>query len=100
MENLSSFQRQYLKGLAHHLKPVVQIGKNGLTDQLFDAVDIALNAHELIKIKFLDFQEQKKELSQEIAERLNCERVALVGNIAILYRQHPDLAKRKISLPA
>jgi RNA-binding protein len=53
---------------------VVQIGKNGLTDQLFVAVDIALNAHELIKIKFLIFQEQKKELSQEIAERLNCER--------------------------
>lgn len=100
MENLSSFQRQYLKGIAHHLKPVVQIGKNGLTDQLLTAVDIALNTHELIKIKFLDFQDHKKELFQEITEKCNGEPVGLVGNVAILYRQQADLAKRKITLPA
>lgn len=100
MESLSSFQRQYLKGIAHHLKPVVQIGKNGLTDQLLTAVDIALNTHELIKIKFLDFQDRKKELFQEITEKCHGEPVGLVGNVAILYRQQADLAKRKITLPA
>ena len=82
------------------MKPVVQIGKNGLTDQLFAAVDIALNTHELIKIKFLDFQDQKKELFQVITEKCHSEPVGLVGNVAILYRQQADLTKRKITLPA
>jgi len=100
MEVLSSSQRQYLKSLAHHRKSVVQVGKNGLTDQMIKEVDRALDAHELIKVKFIDFQDRKQELSLELAERSGSERVGLVGNIAILYRKHSDGEKRKIRLPA
>lgn len=99
MSNLSSFQRQHLKALAHHLKPVVQIGKNGLTEAVLQDIERALLAHELIKIKFLDFQEEKKELAEQISRRLGSDNVALVGNIAMVYRRHPEKEKRKISLP-
>lgn len=100
MKELSSAQRQYLKGLAHHLKPVVQIGKNGLTDQVMVMIESALNAHELIKLKFIDFQEQKKEFSEEIVHRSSSERVGMVGNTLVIFRQHTDPEKRKISLPS
>ena len=49
--NLSNKQKQYLKGLAHSLKPVIQLGNNGLTEGVLAETDIALNHHELIKVK-------------------------------------------------
>ncbi len=99
MTPLSGFQKQYLKGLAHHLKPIVQIGKNGLTDQVCADIDRALLTHELIKVKFLEHQEEKKSLTQSISDKLQGYQVGLVGNTAILYRPHPEKEKRKISLP-
>ena len=92
--------RKYLKGLAHHLKPVVHVGKQGLIANLITTLNKALDAHELIKVKFVDLKEQRRELSLEIATRTNSELAGLVGNIAILYRQHPDREKRKIRLPS
>ncbi len=99
MTTLSGFQRQYLKGLAHHLKPVVQIGKNGLTDRVFAQIDRAFLSHELIKVKFLDHQEEKVIISQAISNELEGEKVGMVGNMVIFYREHPDREKRKIHLP-
>jgi RNA-binding protein len=92
-------QRKYLRGLAHNLRPVIQVGKNGITPELIKAVDEALESHELIKVKFVDFKEEKKVLSQEIGQRTLSEAVGLIGNIAMFYRQHPDKEKRKITLP-
>ncbi len=99
MTHLSSFQRQHLKGLAHHLKPIVQIGKNGLTDQVCADIDRALLAHELIKVKFLEHKEERESLAQSISGKLQGQQVGLVGNTAIFYRPHPEKEKRKISLP-
>ena len=56
MEKLTSRERNILRKEAHTLKPVVMIGKNGVTPELKAAVDAALADHELIKIKFLDFK--------------------------------------------
>lgn len=98
-KTLAGSQRTYLRGLAHKLRPVIQVGKNGITDELIKAVDDALNIHELIKVKFVDFKEEKKELSQDIADRTSSEAVGLIGNVAIFYRQNPDEEKRKITLP-
>ncbi|GIV95401.1 MAG: hypothetical protein KatS3mg057_0058 [Herpetosiphonaceae bacterium] len=100
MRTLTSAQRQYLKKLAHHLQPIVQLGKNGLTPQLLHSIDQTLDAHELIKLKFLEFQDEKKEISRQIAEQTNSELVGVIGNIAIFYREQPDPDKRKINLPA
>lgn len=92
-------QRKYLRGLAHALKPVVQVGKSGLAASLFEAVDTALRAHELIKVKFVGLKEHKVSLSKEIAMRSDSEWVGMIGNVAILYRQHPEIEKRKIVMP-
>ncbi len=100
MQELTNGQRQYLRRLAHDLRPLVQIGKQGLTDQSLATIDHTLDAHELIKVKFLDFQDQKQELSETIAAQLNTILVGIVGNIATFYREQSDPDKRKIVLPA
>ncbi|HOG10315.1 MAG TPA: ribosome assembly RNA-binding protein YhbY [Smithella sp.] len=98
MEKLKGSQKKYLRAQAHHLKPVVMIGAKGSTTQLISSVNAALNDHELIKIKFGEFKEAKKEISQEIAGKTKSELVGLIGNIAIFYRQNPNPERRKIKL--
>ncbi len=95
---LTGSQRKQLRSLAHHLDPVVQVGKLGLSEELLAAVDGALEAHELIKVRFLQFKEERRALVEEIARRCGCEVAGAVGNMAILYREHPDPEKRSIRL--
>jgi RNA-binding protein len=99
MEQLKGSQRKYLRGEAHHLKPLVMIGTKGVTEQLLGSVDLALKDHELIKVKFGEFKEAKKEIAAQIAQATESEVVGLIGNIAIFYRQHPQSEKRKIKIP-
>ena len=98
MEKLKGAQKKYLRAQAQHLMPVVMIGAKGSTTQLISSVNAALNDHELIKIKFGEFKEAKKEISQEIAGKTKSELVGLIGNIAIFYRQNPNPERRKIKL--
>ena len=98
MKTLSGSQKRSLKAQAHHLKPVVLIGRNGITASLVGAVGQALHDHELIKIKFIDFKEEKKDLIAEIAAQTGSECVAIIGNIAIIYKQNKDVKKRRIVL--
>jgi RNA-binding protein len=88
-------ERRKLKSLAHHLKPVLQVGQKGLTESLITAADQALEDHELIKIKFMDFKEDKREITDEIASRTGAETVTIIGNIAVLYRSNPDKSESK-----
>lgn len=99
MPTLKGSDRTYLRGLAHHLKPVIYVGKAGITDTFIQGVQQALDSHELIKVKFNELKEHKKTLAKEIEEKTRSEMVGLIGNIAILYRQHPDKERRKIQLP-
>ena len=99
MAPLTQAQRQFLRKTAHDLKPIVHIGKNGLSDSLFSSTEIALDAHELIKIKFNDFKDQRREIAQELADQLHADLIYVIGNTAILYRQQTDAEKRKIHLP-
>ena len=98
MEKLKGSQRKYLRSLAHHLKPVVMVGKNGVSEKLMASVNAALNDHELIKVKFVEFKEDKKEISKEIEQSTKSEVVEIIGNIAIFYRQHPQPELRKIKV--
>jgi RNA-binding protein len=98
MEKLKGSAKKYLRSLAHHLKPVVMVGRNGVSEQLMASVDAALNDHELIKVKFLDFKEEKKEISLEIAQTTKSDVAGIIGNIAIFYRQHPQPELRKIKV--
>ena len=99
MEQLKGTQRKYLRAQAHHLKPLVIIGRNGLNQQVIGSVDLALKDHELIKVKFGEFKDAKKEISGQIAQATKSEVVGIIGNIAIIYRQHPQTEKRKIKIP-
>jgi RNA-binding protein len=98
---LNPVAKKYLKGMAHGLKPVVFIGQKGLTENFEKALQEALDTHELIKVRFVDFKEkdQKTDLSEEIEKRCGCEKVGMVGHIAIFYRRHKNPEKRKIVLP-
>jgi RNA-binding protein len=100
MPSLSSQHRKYLRAQAHHLDPLVLIGKQGVTDTVIRAVAEVLDAHEILKIRFNEFKDQKDELLGEITRRTGAELVGTIGHVAILYRQHPEEEKRKIVLPA
>jgi RNA-binding protein len=101
MKKLEGFQRKYLRGLAHSLKPVVLIGQKGLTAEVLQSAKQAFERHELIKVKFHDFKEkeQKAELIKLFEQEIGSEIVGVIGHTAIFYRQQSDPEKRKISLP-
>ena len=90
MIELSSKQRKLFEKAAHDLQPVVIIGGAGLTDGVVSMVDNSLSAHELIKIKFNDYKDEKKELTQEICQKTDSTLIRLIGNVAILYRENPE----------
>ncbi len=99
MGELNGAQRKHLRGVAHGYKPLVQIGKEGLTDNVIGSIDDAIAAHELIKVKMTAERDEREQLIPIIEERLPCECVGAIGRIAILYRQSSDPEKRKITFP-
>ena len=101
MEPLTGNQKRHLKRLAHGLKPTVYVGQRGHTSALAKSVDEALKAHELIKVKFIDFKEkaQKKALITAIADRSQAALIGSIGHVAIFYRRHADPQKRSIHIP-
>lgn len=102
MDNITSAQKKYLRGLAHDLKPVVQIGQRGLTPNLYAQIEAALLSHELIKIRFGDFKQKtaKAQILDALVAHCDCHLAGQIGHTALLYRQHPQKERRRIVLPA
>ncbi|KAE8177002.1 ribosome assembly RNA-binding protein YhbY [Photobacterium carnosum] len=95
--NLSTKQKQFLKGLAHNLKPVVLMGSNGLTEAVLAEIDLALNHHELIKVKVASEERETKLLIVDaIVRETKADKVQVIGKTLVLYRQ---TEARKIELP-
>jgi RNA-binding protein len=90
--------RRYLRGLGHHLEPVVRVGQAGVTDGVVRATDAALETHELIKVRVREAPAPAKEVGATLAERCDAELVQVLGKTLLLYRPHPD--EPKIVLPA
>lgn len=86
--SLTGAQRQKLRGRAHGLEPVVLVGHSGVTDAVLEAVDEALLAHELIKVR-LHQPEDKRADAATLAERSRAVLCGLIGHTVILYRPHP-----------
>jgi RNA-binding protein len=86
---LTSRQRQRLRALAHHLKPIVFVGQAGLSDGIVLAIERALLDHELIKVK-MHQPDDRDALAQELAAASGAMLCGLVGHTAILYRPHPE----------
>ena len=99
MKNLNSLQRSYLKGMAHHLEPMIHIGKNGLTDGTIHAINTALAANELIKIKFREFKNDKQELADKITTETLSHIVGIIGHTLIIFKQNPNPEKQEYKLP-
>jgi RNA-binding protein len=89
---LTGRQRKTLRGLAHGLEPIVQVGHAGVTDGVLRAVDEALLTHELIKVR-LHEPEDKHETADALADGAHAALCGLVGHIVILYRPHPERPK-------
>ncbi len=95
---ITTKQSAHLRALAHHLDPVVQLGKEGLTDSVVGAVKAALDDHELIKIKLPQIEKaQRKELTASLATATAAHVAGEIGRVAVLYKRHPN--KPKIALP-
>ena len=92
---LTPKQRQYLRGLAHPLAPVVRVGKGGVSDAVVEETKKSLLAHELIKVR-IDGGE-RKDLATSLAELTGAQIAGIVGKTAILYRAREE--KPKIKLP-
>ena len=83
--NLNKKQIQYLKGLAHSLKPVVLVGNNGVTEAVVAEVYFALNHHELIKIKIpTDDRETKALIVEAICRETNATKVQVIGKTLVI----------------
>lgn len=94
---LNNKQKQYLKGLAHSLKPVVLLGQHGLTEGVLAEIDIALAHHELIKVKVATSDRETKQLIfAAIVRETKAEKVQTLGHILTLYRQAQE---PEITLP-
>ncbi len=69
LEPLNNSQIRKFKATAQHLEPMLKIGRAGLAEGFIRSVDLALAQHELVKIKFAEFKERKKELAPQLAEK-------------------------------
>ncbi len=98
MVEINSKQRKKLEKLAHTLDPVVLVGQAGVTENVIEMVRQCLAKHELIKIKYNEYQEQKFEMTDQIVEGTDCVLVRVIGNVAILYRPNDDKDKRKYNI--
>lgn len=86
-EQLSNRELRDLKSRGQLMRPMFVIGKEGLSDAFLKSLGNALDHHELVKIKFGEFKEQKKELAPLLAEKVSAHLVTRVGNVAVLFRR-------------
>ncbi|HVT01885.1 MAG TPA: ribosome assembly RNA-binding protein YhbY [Thermoanaerobaculia bacterium] len=95
---LTAKHRKYLKSLAHHLDPVVRLGRGRISPEVIAETVRSLDAHELIKVKVdIEGGDERKELAAKLAAETGAELVATLGKVAMIYR--PRVEKPRIKLP-
>lgn len=95
---LTGKQRRHLRALGHHLDPVVQLGKQGLTDAVVEAVSTAIEQHELVKVRLgTECPEDRSDVGARLAPAVQAELAQTLGRTLLLYRRHPK--EPKIVLP-
>jgi RNA-binding protein len=99
MPELTARQRAHLKSLAHPLKPILQIGREGLTDAVSASVADALHTRELLKVRVLEAAPASaREVGAALAAAIeHAHLVQVIGRTVVLYRPHPD--RPQIQLP-
>jgi RNA-binding protein len=95
---LTTKQRQFLRGLAHPLAPVVRVGRNGVTPAVVAETKKSLLSHELIKVRFdAEDAEERKSQAEFLAAEADAQLAGRVGKVAMLYREREE--KPRIKLP-
>ena len=89
-KNISMIDKKLLRKNSYSLKPVIIIGQNGLSDAVIAEIDVALNAHELIKIRIRETNKNKRdEQCLQIQKKLGAEIIHQIGFIVVFYRLNP-----------
>lgn len=90
-EQLTNKQTRFLKSLAHSLKPVVRVGQHGFSDAVLAELNIALDHHELVKVKIAaDDREARHTLLEQMCEQSSALLIQRIGSIAVLFKQNPE----------
>ena len=88
---LTPNQKRYLRGLAHPLKPVIMVGAKGITEPLLAELDLALDHHELVKVRIAAEDRDARDAGiQALVERSGAQLVQRVGNVACLFRRNAE----------
>ena len=75
------------------------VGKQGGDERVSHALDEALRAHDLVKIRFQDFHDELRAIAEDLASSVNAEVVSIVGHTAVMFRQNPDEQQQLIHIP-
>lgn len=95
---LTGKQRRHLRSLGHHIEPVVQLGKQGLTDAVIAAIGVALDQHELVKVRVgTECPDDRHDVAERIGPAVKGEVAQLLGRTMLIYKRHPK--EPKIQLP-
>lgn len=87
---MNSVEKKQLRASAHALNPVVMVGQAGLTEAVLAEVELALNSHELIKVKIRAERDERKQISEKICAATGAELIQSIGQIAVIYRLNPN----------
>lgn len=91
--NLSGKARSFLRSKGHKLDPLLQVGKDGLSESTVEKAEELLTDHELIKIRVLDNNQlSAREAADGLAAELGAEVIQVIGNVALLYRENPEIS--------
>jgi RNA-binding protein len=97
---LSSKERAELRAEAHHLTPSVHVGHQGLTDSVLETLDDALRTRELVKVALARTTDvSAKDAAHQLAEKLGADVVQTIGRTCTLFRENPELPRKKGAAP-
>ena len=88
---LTTTQKKQLRTQAHALKPIVTTGQSGLTDAVLAEIELALDYHELVKVKVrVADREDRKQMIETILTKTRSENILTIGQVVVLFRENPD----------
>ncbi len=89
---------KYLRGISHSISPVIMIADKGLTDNIMNDIDVALDRHELIKIRIRLDKEVRSQYTEQILQKTEAQKIHSIGQTLTIYRHNPDQPQFDLSL--
>lgn len=86
---MKAADKKKLKALAHTLNPTVMVGQSGYTAAVLSEIELALDSHELIKLRIRAERDDRKQIAEKICSDTNAEHIQSIGQILVIYRKNP-----------